>query len=83
MTALFFQEHDLLIVPWHFRLGPTRWIWQPERDSGGQITVTVPEIATMDMANWFLAIPVSKADTQGKTCVAYLVPYKQFRARSN
>ena len=84
--SAFFQEHDLLIVPRVTTTGSARHTVDLAAEEGilaAKITVTVPEIATMDMANWFLAIPVSKADTQGKTCVAYLVPYKQFRARSN
>ena len=79
--SAFFQEHDLLIVPRVTTTGSARHTVDLAAEEGilaAKITVTVPEIATMDMANWFLAIPVSKADTQGKTCVAYLVPYNSF-----
>lgn len=73
--STFFQENDLLMVPRLTTTGSARHTVELRAQDGilaAEITVTVPEIATMDMAHWMLAIPVSKSDTQGKTCVAYL-----------
>lgn len=69
----FFQDHDLLIVPRITNTGSARHTVELSADNSiltVKITVTTPEIVTMDMAHWFLVIPVSKTDTQGRTPVA-------------
>ncbi len=69
----FFQENDLIIVPRVTTTGSARHtvaLAVEDQILSVQITVTTPEIVTMDMANWFLVIPAAKTDTQGKTPVA-------------
>lgn len=69
----FFQENDLIIVPRVTTTGSARHTVElavEDQILSVRITVTTPEIVTMDMANWFLVIPAAKTDTQGKTPVA-------------
>ena len=69
----FFQDNDLIIVPRVTTTGSARHTVELATEDqilSVKITVTTPEIVTMDMANWFLVIPAAKTDTQGRTPVA-------------
>jgi len=71
--AEFFQTYDLIVIPRVTTTGSARHTAEAsvqEETYCVTVTVTVPEISTMDMANWFLLIPAPKADTQGRTVTA-------------
>lgn len=66
----FFASYDLLLVPRVTNTGSARHTVEVKVEGNtlvAELTVTVPEIHTMDMANWVLLIPVAKADAQGRT----------------
>lgn len=73
--ADFFHSYDLLIIP---RVSNTGSVTYTAELSMDEKTLTVmiqaftPEIATMDMANWFLLLPISKAETAGREISAVL-----------
>ncbi len=71
--ADFFQTYDLIVIPRVTTTGSARHTAETSAQDETYcvtVTVTVPEISTMDMANWFLLIPAPKADTQGRTVIA-------------
>lgn len=66
----FFRGYDLIVIPRVTNTGSVRHTASASVQDGVylvELSVTVPEITTMDMANWFLLIPAPKADTQGRT----------------
>ena len=68
----FFTSHDLLIIPRVTNTGSARYTAQIMCDESSavvQLFVEVPEIATMDMANWCLLVVVPKLSAEG-TAVA-------------
>lgn len=63
----FFATHDLLVIPRVTNTGSARHTAEVICDDGGvvvQLRVEVPEIVTMDMANWCLVVAVPKTSTQ-------------------
>lgn len=68
--SAFFQEYTVLLVPRVTTTGSARHTVELVSTADSlvaEVTVTTPEIATMDMANWILVIPVPRADATGKT----------------
>lgn len=68
----FFASYDLLLIPRVTNTGSARYTAQIMCDESSavvQLSVEVPEIATMDMANWCLLVVVPKLSAEG-TAVA-------------
>lgn len=66
----FFDRYDLLLVPRVTNTGSARHTVEVKVEGNllvAELTVSIPEIHTMDMANWVLLIPVPKANAQGRT----------------
>ncbi len=71
----FFATHDLLIIPRVTNTGSARHTAQVFYDGHSvcvQLSVEVPEIATMDMANWCLVLAVPKVSADGGEAVAMM-----------
>lgn len=71
----FFREYDLIVIPRVTTTGSVLFSASASAQGGVyqvEITLSIPEITTMDMANWFLLIPAPKADTQGRTVRAVI-----------
>lgn len=69
----FFKDYDLVMIPSVTNTGSVTYTVEVMAD-GGQVMIVVsaqsPEIVTMDMANWFLVIPVPKDGTTENTIYA-------------
>ena len=69
----FFDSYDLIMIPRVTNTGSVTHTVDLVAEGDrlvAVVTAEIPEICTMDMANWFLVVPVEKSETAGKTVSA-------------
>ncbi len=69
----FFEGYDLVVIPRVTNSGSVQHSAELVKEEGKllvSISVSMPEYATADMANWLLVVPVPKTHTQGVTVTA-------------